>query len=120
MTLNLHRKAAIAICLLSVALVLLPVFWLFIGPSVESGRPNVEFLSAVFGQRRLLRALTNTIYASVFTSIFSTIIGVALAFFVARTDMPLRGAISLLTVASFITSSYLQAFAYVVLLGPNA
>jgi iron(III) transport system permease protein len=120
MALNLHRKAAIAICALSVALVLLPVFWLFVGPSIESGKPNVEFLSAVFGQRRLLHALTNTIYASVATSIFSTIIGVVLAFFVARTDMPLRGAISLLTVASFITSSYLQAFAYVVLLGPNA
>jgi iron(III) transport system permease protein len=115
-----HRVIAVAICTLSAALVVLPIAWLFIGPSIESGEVNIEFLTAVFGQRRLIRALSNTIEASLATGICATIVGVILAFLVVRTDVPFRRTISLLTVGSFVTSSYLQAFAYVLLLGPNA
>jgi len=115
-----HRAIAVATCLVSAALVVLPIAWLFAGPSIESGRLNLDFLTAVFGQRRLIRALTNTLEASLATSLYATIVGVTLAFLVVRTDMPFRRTISLLTVGSFVTSSYLQAFAYVLLLGPNA
>jgi iron(III) transport system permease protein len=120
MTLRPHRVAASSVCLLSAALVLLPIAWLFVGPSVESGTLNLDFLTAVFEQRRLLRALANTLQASFATAVCATIVGVMLAFLVVRTDIPFRKTISLLTVGSFVTSSYLQAFAYVLLLGPNA
>jgi iron(III) transport system permease protein len=120
MTLRPHSVAASSVCLLSAALVLLPIAWLFVGPSIESGTLNLDFLTAVFAQRRLLRALTNTLEASFATAVCATIVGVMLAFLVVRTDIPFRRVISLLTVGSFVTSSYLQAFAYVLLLGPNA
>jgi iron(III) transport system permease protein len=120
MTIRPHSVAAASVCLLSAALVLLPIAWLFAGPSVESGTLNLDFLTAVFEQRRLLHALANTLQASFATAVCATIVGVMLAFLVVRTDIPFRKTISLLTVGSFVTSSYLQAFAYVLLLGPNA
>jgi len=107
-------------CGFALLLVVLPMGWLFIGPSIESGRLDVDFLAEVFGQRRLVGALLNTIEASLATSLLATVIGVALALLVARTDLPLRRIFSTLIMGSFVTSSYLVAFAYIVLLGPNA
>jgi iron(III) transport system permease protein len=117
---SFHGHAAAAICVFAVVLVVLPLAWLMIGPSIESGRLNLDFLSAVFAQRRLVRALTNTLWASLYTAAWAAAIGVGLAFLVARTDMPGRNVLSMLIVGSFITPSYLLAFAYVMLLGPNA
>lgn len=115
-----HGVLPVAICGFAILLVALPMFWLLIGPSIESGRLNVDFLATIFGQRRLVRALENTVMASLWTAGCSTALGVALAFLTVRTDLPLRRTVSVLVVGSFITSSYLLAFAYVVLLGPNA
>src|SRR5262249_2184519 len=115
-----HRLFVIGICGLALILTLLPMVWLFLGPSIERGEIDFEFLASALGQRRLVRALTNTIEASLATSLCATIIGALLALLVVRTDMPLRRIISTFTVGSFITSSYLLAFAYVLLLWPNA
>jgi iron(III) transport system permease protein len=117
---RLHGILAAAICAFAIMLVAVPIVWLLIGPSIESGYLNLEFLVSVFGQKRLVRALTNTLAASGWTALWATAIGAALAFATARTDMPLRRTLSILVIGSFITSSYLLAFAYVVLLGPNA
>ena len=117
---GLDRLAIAIICGLALTLTLLPMVWLFLGPSIESGHFDADFLLSALGERRLVRALTNTIEASLATSLFATFIGTALAVLVARTDLPLRRTVSTFTVGSFITSSYLLAFAYVLLLGPNA
>src|ERR1700730_8712612 len=90
MTIRPHSVAASSVCLLSAALVLLPIAWLFVGPSVESGTLNLDFLTAVFEQRRLLHALTHTLQASFATAVCATIVGVMLAFLVVRTDIPFR------------------------------
>jgi len=114
------RLFTIGLCGLAVILTLLPMVWLFLGPSIERGEVDFEFLASALSQRRLVRALTNTLEASLATALCATIIGTALALMVVRTDMPLRRIVSTFVVGSFITSSYLLAFAYVLLLGPNA
>jgi iron(III) transport system permease protein len=119
-SLDPHHLFVIGICGLALILTLLPMVWLFLGPSIERGEVNFEFLAAALSQRRLVRALTNTIEASLATSLCATIVGAVLALLVTRTDMPFRRIVSTFTVGSFITSSYLLAFAYVLLLGPNA
>jgi iron(III) transport system permease protein len=119
-SLDPHRLFVIGICGLALILTLLPMVWLFLGPSIERGEVNFEFLASALSQRRLVRALTNTIEASLATSLCATIVGAVLALLVIRTDMPFRRIVSTFTVGSFITSSYLLAFAYVLLLGPNA
>jgi iron(III) transport system permease protein len=115
-----HHLFVITVCGLALILTLLPMVWLFFGPSIERGEVDFEFLALALSQRRLVRALTNTIEASLATSLCATIVGAALALLVVRTDMPFRRIVSTFTVGSFITSSYLLAFAYVLLLGPNA
>ena len=97
-----------------------PLFWLFGGPSVEAGRWQFGYLLTVLAERRYARVLLNSLVAGVGTMVLSVLIGVPLAYFVARTDLPLAGLVRNLTVASFITPSFLLAFAYVMLLGPNA
>ena len=101
-SLDPHRLFVIGICGLAFILTLLPMVWLFLGPSIERGEVNFEFLASALSQRRLVRALTNTIEASIATSLCATIIGAVLALLVVRTDMPFRRIVSTFTVGSFI------------------
>jgi iron(III) transport system permease protein len=48
------------------------------------------------------------------------VMGAPMAWLVTRTDLPARGAIRTLTIAAFVTPSFLGATAWVVLAGPNA
>lgn len=107
-------------CAVVVFFVTYPLLWLFGGPSVEAGRLRLDYFATVLTEWRTAKALWNSFVASAGAMIFSVLVGVPMAYFVARTDMPLRGVIRNLTVASFITPSFLLAFAYVLLMGPNA
>lgn len=103
-----------------VAAVAYPLLWLLGGPSIEKGQLDFDYLVRVLTERRYARALVNSLITGGATMVMSLLVGVPLAFLIARTDIPLAGLIRSLTVASFITPSFLLAFAYVLLLGPNA
>lgn len=108
------------VLVVALLLVLLPVFWLFIGPSLEKGSFSFGFILASWAPMRLRSALQNTLLASVLASAGATALGTLFALLVVRTDMPARRTASILIAGALVTSSYLMAFAYVVLLGPNA
>ncbi len=107
-------------CLLVVFFVGYPLFWLFGGPSIEAGTPKFDYLVSVLSSGRTASALWNSFVAAAGAMVFSVLVGVPIAFLVARTDMPLRGLVRVLVVTSFITPSFMLAFAYVLLMGPNA
>jgi len=115
---------AVILAVLASAVVILlvgyPLFWLFGGPSIEAGRVQLGYFLTVLAEREYAEALLNSVVAGAGAMLLSVLIGVPLAYFVARTDLPVAGLVRNLTVASFVTPSYLRAFAYVVLLGPNA
>jgi iron(III) transport system permease protein len=119
-----HLDAGAAGAVLACAIVLFfvgyPLIWLFGGPSFEAGMPKFDYLVSVLTSGRTASALWNSFVASAGAMAFSVLMGVPIAFFCARTDMPLRGLVKVLVVASFITPSFLLAFAYVLLMGPNA
>ena len=48
------------------------------------------------------------------------LVGAPMAWFVTRTDMPGKAVVRTLTIAAFVTPSFLGATAYVILAGPNA
>lgn len=102
------------------ALILLPLVRIFLGPSFDSGHLSFGFLLASWTRPRLRGALVNTLEASLATSVVATMVGTLFALLTVRTDMPFRRMASALIVSAFVTSSYLMAFAYVLLLGPNA
>jgi len=64
-----------------------------------------------------VKALLNTLYVGAVTTLVATLIGVATAFLLARTDLPGRGVFRALIFLTFITPAYIGAVAWIQLLG---
>jgi iron(III) transport system permease protein len=119
---GLDRSApvwALAVAVLLV-LVLLPLGWLaYLSVSGARGLTLAHY-ARVLTDPRLLRALGNTMVLAFWSGLASLAIGAPLAWLTARTDLPGKGTIQSLIMASFVTPPFLGAFAWVMLAGPNA
>jgi len=103
-----------------VFLMALPLGWLaHMSVSGETG-PTFRHYVTVFADPALQRALWNTVVLAFWVGLFSVAVGAPLAWLTARTDVPGRGLIRGLVLASFVTPPFLGAFAWVMLAGPNA
>jgi iron(III) transport system permease protein len=103
-----------------VVLMALPLTWLgWVSVSSESG-PTLAHYAAVFRDPHLQKALWNTVVMAVWVGAVSLAIGAPMAWLTARTDLPAKGVIRGLILASFVTPPFLGAFAWVMLAGPNA
>src|SRR3989449_4071405 len=110
----------IASALALVVLMALPIGWLAsLSVSGEAG-PTLAHYRRVFADAALQRALWNTIVLAFLVGLASIAVGAPLAWLTARTDVPGRGLIRGLVLASFVTPPFLGAFAWVMLAGPNA
>ena len=63
------------------------------------------------------RALLNTLYVGGAVTLLATLLGVATAFLLTRTDLPLKGVLRALIFLAFITPAYIGAVAWIQLLG---
>jgi len=98
----------------------LPLGWLaHMSVSGESGYTLARYRD-VFADPALQKALWNTVVLSFWVGVASVAVGAPLAWLTARTDVPGRGLIRGLVLASFVTPPFLGAFAWVMLAGPNA
>jgi iron(III) transport system permease protein len=98
----------------------LPLGWLgWMSVSGESGYTLARYRT-VFGDPALQKALWNTVVLAFWVGVTSVALGAPLAWLTARTDVPGRGLIRGLVLASFVTPPFLGAFAWVMLAGPNA
>jgi len=103
-----------------VVLIALPLGWLgWLSVSGEHGVTLAHYRDA-FADPALQKALWNTIVLAFWVGLVSVAIGAPLAWLTARTDVPARGLIRGLVLASFVTPPFLGAFAWVLLGGPNA
>jgi len=64
--------------------------------------------------------VANSFVYATSVGILSVLVGAPLAWLVTRTDMPGKAVVRTLTIAAFVTPSFLGATAYVILAGPNA
>lgn len=102
-------------------LMALPLGWLtWVSVSSETGGATLSHYQAVFRDPALRRALWNTLVLAFWVGLASIAIGAPLAWLTARTDLPGKGALRALVMASFVTPPFLGAFAWVMLAGPNA
>ncbi len=87
----------------------------------EAGRSvfTVTNFTKVFTTSEVVDASFNTLIIALGTSLFSCLIGVSLAWFHARTDMPFRGPLEALTLVPFFLSSFLGAVAWWALAAPR-
>jgi iron(III) transport system permease protein len=98
----------------------LPLGWLVqMSVSGESGYTLSRY-QTVFADPALQKALWNTVVLAFWVGVASVAVGAPLAWLTARTDVPARGLIRGLVLASFVTPPFLGAFAWVMLAGPNA
>jgi iron(III) transport system permease protein len=116
----LDRSVWIGAAAILVVLMVLPLGWLcWVSVSSEAG-PTAGHYAAVFADPHLQRALWNTVVMAFWVGLASLAVGAPLAWLTSRTDVPGRGMIRGLVLASFVTPPFLGAFAWVMLAGPNA
>ena len=109
--------AAVVLALLF--LMALPLGWL-VWMSVGGAGVTLGHYLAVLDSPALMQALWNTVVLALWVGVASIAIGAPLAWLTARTDVPGKGLIRSLVLASFVTPPFLGAFAWVMLAGPNA
>lgn len=106
------------------ALAVLPIV-IYISSSfriyTEAGPVGFTFSNYVrtFTQPQMVESIWNTLIIAVGTAFFSSIVGVSLAWFHARTDMPMRKILEPLTLIPFFLSSFLGAIAWWALAAPR-
>src|SRR5438552_2994343 len=104
-----------------VVLMALPLAWLgYMSVSAEGGGSTLAHYRDAFRDTALRKALWNTLVLAFWVGIASIAVGAPLAWLTARTDVPAKGLIRGLVLASFVTPPFLGAFAWVMLAGPNA
>ncbi len=121
-----RRDAAPAVWLLSAAilavLVVAPLAILLVTAVSAPEGPGftlANFLEA-FGQAMYRGPVANSLVYATSVGMLSVLVGAPLAWLVTRTDMPGTAVVRALTIAAFVTPSFLGATAYVILAGPNA
>ena len=103
-----------------VFLMALPLGWLaWMSVSSEGGATLAHYADALTDPA-LRKALWNTVVLAVWVGLASITVGAPLAWLTARTDLPGKGLIRALVLASFVTPPFLGAFAWEMLAGPNA
>jgi len=98
----------------------LPLGWLaLVSVTGEQGLTGAHYLEA-FTDPQLGKAFWNTLVMALWVGLGSLALGAPLAWLTSRTDVPGRGVVRALVLASFVTPPFLGAFAWVMLAGPNA
>jgi iron(III) transport system permease protein len=87
---------------------------------VEETGDTIGTVLGIFASRDVVSAITNTCIISVVALIIATLIGVTLAWFVARTNMPGKRLFDPLNVIPFYLSSIVGALSWQVIAAPRA
>lgn len=75
---------------------------------------------AAYGRPRYLAAMWNSLQLGFWVTVLCLLFAVPIAWAVSRTDMPCKGAIRILVLASFVTPPYLGSIGWILLAGPNS
>ena len=123
MRLAAFERAWVVWILLILVLVLLvgtPVISLVVTSLKAEPGVSLEHYANAANAARLRTAALNSLLVATGVGLLSMLVGTILAWAVAKTNMPLRGAVRLMVYGSFITPPFLGAAAWVLLAGPNA
>lgn len=103
-------------------MVLLPLGWLFATSLQvpESGTVSFANYLEAFTHAIYLAPIVNSLILAICVAAGAAAVATPLAWLVARTDVPARGALRALIVAAFVTPSFLGAQAWMLLAAPNS
>jgi len=103
-----------------VVLVVLPLLWLLYGSLKGEQGLSLGHFGEVLSGRLYVNALLNSLILGAWTSLFSLVIGLVLAWAVSRTDVPAKRFIQATATASYLLPPFLTAIAFTYLFSPNA
>jgi iron(III) transport system permease protein len=103
-----------------IVLIVLPLAWLLLGSLRGEHGLSFDNFAEVFGSRLSLAALRNSLVLGAWTGLFSLVIGLGLAFAVARTDVPAKPLLRLTATLAYLSPPFLTAIAFTYLFSPNA
>ena len=103
-----------------IVLIVLPLASLLWGSVAEEEGPTFEFFQRAVSSRLYVTALVNSLILGAWTGLFSVLIGVPLAWAVARTNLPFKGFVRFTASLSYLSPPFLTAIAFVNLFSPNA
>jgi iron(III) transport system permease protein len=119
--LDLSWPILVASALILCALIVAPLAWLAYFSVVDrAGDFTLGNFRQLVTTPAFVEPLITTVILSVSASLACCAVGAPLAWFVARTDMPLRGTVRALMTASFVTPPFLGAIAWELLAAPNS
>jgi iron(III) transport system permease protein len=108
---------AAALCLL----ILLPIAWLLVFAVTDrAGRVTLDNFRSIFTDPTFVEPLLTTFTIAASVSAICCLVAAPMGWIVARTDMPLRHAVRMLVMASFVTPPFLGAIAWELLAAPNS
>jgi iron(III) transport system permease protein len=111
-----------ALAAVLIALVANPLLQLL---SISLSDPNtggwtlLNYIDA-FSRARYVRAIGNSMLLGISVAALALVFGVPIAWALSRTDMPLKGLVRVLVLATFATPPFLGAMSWILLAGPNA
>ncbi len=88
-------------------------------PIFEYGSKIILDYRDILSEKREINLFLNSIFIASGTTFFSLLIGVPLAFFIAKTDIYLRNYLKYVYLISFLIPSYITSIAWIDLLGNN-
>jgi len=103
-----------------IVLVVLPLLSLLFGSVKGEQGLSFDHFSEVLSGRLYLTALKNSLILGAWTSLFSLVLGLVLAWAVSRTDVPGKPLIQLTATLSYLSPPFLTAIALTYLFSPNA
>jgi iron(III) transport system permease protein len=103
-----------------IVLVVLPIGFLIVGSVWSEGAFSLAQFQRALTGRLTVSALLNSLILGAWTALFSILIGVPLAWAVARTNVPAKKLFYLTANLSYLSPPFLTAIAFVYLFSPNA
>lgn len=103
-----------------VVLVVLPLGFLLVGSVWGDDGFTLEYFAEAVSGRLYVQALVNSLILGAWVGLFSILIGLPLAWAVARTNVPAKGLIHLTANLSYLSPPFLGAIAFVYLFSPNS
>jgi iron(III) transport system permease protein len=118
--LRLEHFVMAAAVLALIVLVVMPLLFLLVGSLRGPEGLSLDHFSEVLSGRLYVNALVNSLILGAWTSLFSLIIGLVLAWAVSRTDVPWKPFIQATATLSYLLPPFLTAIAFTYLFSPNA
>jgi len=118
---DFSRPVLIAVAVVLCILILLPMSWLIVYSLTDkAGTFTLRNFVQLFTEATFLEPLQTTLLIATSVGFLCFVIAAPLGWLVARTDMPLRGTVRTLIMASFVTPPFLGAIAWELLAAPNS